>query len=92
MEGLSAIDDPVGRLAGAYRMVYPRLAASYERHLREMSETSDSASVRSTRIVLDDLCSDWRDGELALQDLIVSSESSQRAAEVVSALECLLVC
>lgn len=61
--------DDVARLARAYRVLLPRLARAYARHLEQASPVADGPSIRTLRMVLEDLRSDWSAGEYLLQDL-----------------------
>lgn len=65
--GPAADDRP--RLAVAYRRWLPRLARAYARHLDEASPVSDGPTIRTLRMVLEDVRADWSAGEYRLQDL-----------------------
>lgn len=57
------------RLAVAYRRWLPRLARVYARHLEEASPVADGPTIRTLRMVLEDVRADWSAGEYRLQDL-----------------------
>lgn len=69
-ERLVSLADPVARLAGAYRVAFPRLWAAYECHRFEAGRVADGSTLRTLGIVAADLAADWREGEVALQGLL----------------------
>jgi hypothetical protein len=88
---LEGLDGTIPRLAGAYRLVLPRLVAAYEQHRLEASPPSDAAVMRTLDIVLPDAVADWRHGEVLLQQLLAEETQVQLAADTVARLERLLV-
>jgi hypothetical protein len=59
------------RLAGLYRVVLPRLATTYERHLRAVSHSPTDPPVRrALGLVLNDTVEDWHAGERLVQRLV----------------------
>ncbi|MGH9056116.1 MAG: hypothetical protein ACRDYY_09695 [Acidimicrobiales bacterium] len=87
---LSDLDGTVARLAGAYRVALPRLAGAYEELLVLADPVSDGSTVRTLGLVRGDLDADWREGELCLQRLLVSTPAVEVAAATVARLEGLL--
>jgi hypothetical protein len=90
VDRLAGLDSPVARLAGAYRVALPRLWAAYDRHRRAAGEVADGSTLRALAIVSADLGNDWREGELALQDLLADAAAVAEAARAVADLEELL--
>jgi hypothetical protein len=88
---LAALQGTVRRLAGAYRVALPRLAGAYLQHRLQANPASDSAVLRTIDIVLADVVSDWRDGEVLLQQLLTDEVAVQEAAGTVSRFEKLLL-
>lgn len=87
---LQALDGTVARLAGAYRVALPRLFAAYTSHRAAASPVSDGATLRTLGIVGPDLASDWGEGEVALQGLLLDEAAVGDAAGAVRGLEALL--
>lgn len=90
MDQLEKLEGTVARLAGVYRVAVPRLWGAYDRHRSDADGIADGASVRTLRIVADDLARDWHEGEARLQDLLTGRAEVREAAETVAALEQLL--
>jgi hypothetical protein len=91
LERLAAADDTVGRLAGLYRAVVPRLATRYREHAARAGEVSDGASRRTLSIVSADLAGDWQEGEALLENLICDPDRAGAAAGAAGAVEAELV-
>jgi hypothetical protein len=87
MGQLHALSGSPARLAGAYRFALPRLWSRYERHLHASDPVSDSSARRTLRIVMEDVASDWRQGESLLQSLLIDSDAVEASASVVVSLE-----
>ena len=83
--------DTVERLAGAYRFAVPRMFAAYGHHRAVANPVSDGSALRTLNLAASDLASDWGEGEIALQGLLISSAETERAAGTVGRLERLLV-
>jgi hypothetical protein len=81
----------IDRLAGLYRAVMPRLAASYAVHLDAVSAIADPALRRSLRQVAADTVDDWADGERLLQSLLTSLDDVARAGRAQAQVESVLV-
>lgn len=90
MESLRTLDGTVPRLAGAYRVLLPRLFAAYGRHRAAASPVSDGSTLRTLGIVGPDLASDWGEGEVTLQRLLCDEAAVDAAAGAVRRLELLL--
>jgi len=87
LEEAAAAADDVTRLAGAYRVMFPRLAAAYRGHLEGASPVSEGPSIRTLSMVLADLTRDWAEGEALLQSLLTGVDSVKGAARWVERLE-----
>ena len=90
LEEAEGLEGSVARLAAAYRVLLPRLAADYARHRGAASPAADGSTLRTLAIVGDDLVSDWVEGELALQSLVTSASDARLAAATVARLEALI--
>jgi hypothetical protein len=88
---LGALEGTVERLAGAYRVAVPRLVAAYEQGRASLTQTADSSSLRTLDLVVRDLEADWREGEFALQLLLVDAAGIGAASAAVNRLETLIV-
>lgn len=88
---LSDLEGTVPRLAGAYRLALPRLVAAYQDHRLTASPSSDESMIRTLDMVLPDVVSDWREGEVLLQQRLADETQVQLAADTVAGLERLLV-
>lgn len=91
VEALGRLTTPVGRVAGAYRVALPRLAARYRRHLSRTSPVVDGPTIRTLRMLLADVEADWREGEASLHRLLTSSTETYAAGSTVARLEAILV-
>ena len=58
------------RLAGLYRVVLPRLIATYEHHLQLANGAADAPVMRALTLVGRDDLEDWRAGERLVQELM----------------------
>ena len=81
----------IERLVGAYRVLAPHAAAAYTADLDRASSVSDAPLVRTCRLVLADQLDDWREGERALEMLLVTDAVIDRAAACQARLEQLLL-
>jgi hypothetical protein len=88
---LGSADGVVDRLAGAYRVALPRLLGRYERHRTLVTPAADGAVIRTLDLLVPDVATDWRQGEVLLQDRIGSPGDVERAAATVARLERLLL-
>jgi len=86
-EDLAALDGVAARLAGAYRVALPRVAAAYHRHRRQANPASDSAAIRTLDLLLPDVARDWHEGEFLLQRLLVDDRTVDEVAGTVRSLE-----
>jgi hypothetical protein len=91
VEALGRLRAPVGRVAGAYRVALPRLAARYRRHLGRTSPVADGPTVRTLRMLLADVEVDWREGEASLHGLLATPSETYAAGYTVARLEAILV-
>lgn len=83
----AATTGTAGRLAVAYRVLLPRLAAAYEAHAARTGPAGDGPVRRTLRQASADLWEDWRAGEVLLQDLLRSPALVAEAAAAASAGE-----
>lgn len=90
-DALGALRGTVERLAGAYRVAVPRLAAAYEQGRALLSQVADGSSLRTVDLVVRDLEADWREGEIALQVLLVDGAGVEAASVTASRLETMIV-
>ena len=94
LERLAAIDGEAGRLAAVYRFALPRLWAAYDGYRDRLAtgggDVSDGSSRRTVGLVAADLAADWREGEVALQEVLRAPLRIREAADAVAALEELL--
>ncbi len=90
-EELAARQGTVPRLAGAYRVALPRLAGAYQEHRLRASPVSDGAAIRTLDLLLPDVVTDWRDGEVLLQQLLTNDVEVFDAADTVRHLERLFI-
>lgn len=84
---LTGLTEPVARLAGVYRVLLPRAWAAYHSHRQRAGDPSDSSTIRTLDIVSSDLAGDWREGEVALQELLAGEADVVLAGQTVAALE-----
>ena len=87
---LARLEDPVARLAAAYRVALPRQWAAYERHRLAAGTAADGSSLRAIAIVAPDLAADWHEGEMVLQGMLEDAGKVTEAAAAVAALEGIL--
>jgi hypothetical protein len=83
-------DSTIERLAGLYRVVLPRLIASYTDHLSRTTAVADGPTIRALRLVLADEIEDWRAGEILVQELLRTPDDVDRACAHQARLERLL--
>ena len=91
MDGLSALEGSVARLAGAYRVVLPRLVVAYRRWRDEADPVADGPLVRWLGFALADELDDWQAGVVALQQLLATSEAVELATRIQGELEASLI-
>jgi hypothetical protein len=77
----------VDRLAGIYRVAFPRLAARYRSHGFSTSDVADGAVRRTLDQVERDLDADRAEGEPYLHSLLIDGSSVDAAAASVARLE-----
>jgi hypothetical protein len=87
---LARLDDPVGRLAGAYRVAQPRLASAYRGWLGGANPVSDGPAMRTVAMVLADLEADRAEGEDLLQVALTTSAAAYTAGFTVARLDAVL--
>lgn len=91
MEALAATAGTVGRLAGLYRVVLPRLLVTYHRHLERAVAVADGPVVRALRLVRRDEAESWAQGESLLEGALATPSDADAAAEVQRRLEATVV-
>jgi hypothetical protein len=84
-------DQTIEKLVGLYRVLLPRLIATYTYHVRNSSEITDAPTIRSLNFCLQDDLEEWREGEMLIQSLLDTSALVERAAARQAELEALLV-
>jgi hypothetical protein len=80
-------DGDVARLVALYRVVLPRLIATYQRHLASTSKVADAPVIRALHLVLRDEMASWDEGEQRLQSLLATPEHVDLASRVQHRLE-----
>lgn len=90
-DALGAVEGTAERLAGAFRVLVPRLVSAYRAHLAVAAPAGDGATTRWLRIVLDDETNQWREGEALLQALLDDAGAVRRAVAAQADLEAALV-
>ncbi len=94
---IEALASPVGpdttieKLAGACRVLLPRLVAAYQTHLVSTDQLIDGPTHRVLTLALRDEQEGWQEGELLLQSLIQTAPEAARAAVHQARLEGILV-
>jgi hypothetical protein len=88
---LASPEATLERLAGAYRVILPRVVTATARRLATATPAADAALARSLRFVLADDLDEWRDGEALLQSLMVAPEDVDRASAHAARLEKLVI-
>jgi hypothetical protein len=88
---LASLDGTTARLAGVYRVALPRLFAGYHRHRQRADPTGDASAIRTLDLLMPDVASDWRQGEVFLQVLLRDPTTVDQAAATVANLERILV-
>jgi hypothetical protein len=91
---IAALAEPsstLERLAGAYRVVLPRVVTATARRLASATPVAEAALARSLRFVLADDLDEWRDGEALLQSLVAGPGDIDRMSAHTAHLEKLLV-
>ncbi len=79
------------RLAGLFRVVLPRLVASYTHHSQTAEPVSEAPTMRALRLVLRDETEALVMGESLVERLLTSPEAVSAAGRVVVTLETRLV-
>jgi hypothetical protein len=79
--------DTIGRLAVAYRVLFPHLAAAMRAHLDWSSPVAEPEVGRILRLCLDDLLADWVAGERLLQARAHGPTEIERVHSVAGWLE-----
>ena len=78
---------PVAALALVYRVVLPRLLASYREHAGRASPVADGPVLRTLRHAADDVRADREEGEAALLGLLDDETTVEDAAAAVRRAE-----
>jgi hypothetical protein len=86
-----APDQTIEKLVGLYRVLLPRLIATYTYHLRNTSEITDAPTIRYLGFCLQDDVDEWREGEMLVQSLLDTPAEIERASSHQARLEGLLV-
>jgi hypothetical protein len=86
-DGRPKLPGALPRLAGLYRVVLPRLAVSYRRHLGVTNSVTDGPLRRTLRLVLNDGMEDWYAGEQLVQRLVARPHDVAAVYEFQQRLE-----
>jgi hypothetical protein len=81
----------VARLAALYRVVLPRLVATYDLHLSATSRVADGPVIRALHLVLRDEAGSWHEGERLLQSILSTPGHGDLASQVQHQFERLIV-
>lgn len=76
-DALAAQESIVTRLACTYRMMIPRLAASYKRQSLHASPVADSSVLRTLAMLSADVATDWLEGEAVLECILETTPASK---------------
>jgi hypothetical protein len=80
----------VERLVGAYRVLLPRMIATYRAHLDVASGVSEGPVIRVLRLVLHDELEAWSHGEAVIHSLLGTEQQVRTAALHHARLEWML--
>ena len=89
--GTADVPGTLPRLAALYRVVLPRLVATYEQHWAVTAEPTDGPVRRALRLVLNDEIEDWRAGERLVQQLMTRPHDVAVVVEYQRRLEAAIV-
>lgn len=81
----------IEKLVGLYRVLLPRLMATYTYHRNNTSEITDAPTIRSINFCLQDDREELQEGEMIIQSLLETPEHVERAAARQAELEKLMV-
>jgi hypothetical protein len=84
-------DQTIEKLAGAYRVLLPRLVAGYRGYLDRSAPVTDAPTIRCLRLMLGDDVAEWQEGETLIQSLLIDEAAVRRAADRQARLEAMLV-
>jgi hypothetical protein len=90
-DAAARLEGDEARLAAAYRVLLPRLAGAYRRHLDATTEVADGPTRRTLVMALADVGGDWVEGEALLQSRLAGPEGALAVAGHVAALEAALL-
>lgn len=91
VQAASSTAGTAGRVAAAYRVLLPRVATTYRRHLEDSSSLSDGPARRTLEMTLSDVTGDWLEGQGLLESLLGDPGAVEEAAASVASLEAVLV-
>lgn len=90
VDALGRPEASIERLAGVYRVLVPRLVATYAAHVDATSPVTDGPTIRALGLILADELDEWRAGEGMLQSLIVTESTARSAARHQADIEALV--
>ncbi len=85
IDGLTILDDDVGRLSAYCRVVLPRLVVGYRSWQMRCSAASDQPVARALSFALADVVADWERGSGLLQGHLDGDGDGQAAASAADA-------
>ena len=85
IDGLTTLDDDVGRLSAYCRVVLPRLVVGYRSWQLRCSAASDQPVARALSFALADVVTDWERGSGLLQGHLDGDGGGQAAASAADA-------
>lgn len=85
IDGLTTLDDDVGRLSAYCRVVLPRLVVGYRSWQRRCSAASDQPVARALSFAVADVVTDWERGSGLLQGHLDGDGDGQAAASAADA-------
>jgi hypothetical protein len=76
-----------GRVAVAYRVLFPRLSTRYGRHAARTAPVADGPVVRTLGQADADVRADWAEGERLVEDLLADRVAIENATAAIAAAE-----
>ena len=84
-------DKTLEKLVGMYRVALPAVISTYTYHRNNTSRITDSPTIRSLNMCLNDDLEEWVEAEMTIQSLITTADDARRAADRQAELTTLLL-